>query len=729
MTTTKRRQPMTYPASFALALIALLSLNNATYGAPVSQQRLLDADSDADNWLSHGRTYHEQRFSPLKQINDSNADQLGLAWYFETDTHLGLETTPLVIDGVMYFTGAWSNAYAIDAKTGALLWHFDPEVPREKSITACCGVVNRGMAAWEDKLYLGTVDGRLIALDQHTGKPLWSSQTTDPAQAYSITGAPRAAKGLVFIGNGGSEFGTRGYVSAYDADTGEMRWRWYTIPGNPEEGFENEAMARAAKTWNGQWWQFGGGGTVWDAIVYDPELDQLYIGVGNGAPHNRRIRSPGGGDNLYLSSVVALNPDTGDYLWHYQEVPADNWDYTASQQITLADIQWQGEPRKVIVHAPKAGFVYLIDRLDGQLLSAEPFTTVTWASHYDMKTGRPVEVDGQDYDGKPAMVYPSAIGGHNWQPMAYSPLTKYLYIPELDMGMPFEEIKAPDYKHLKRHFNTGYELTQDAASQRFTQALLKYLPKSHLLAWDVEQAKVAWKVPHPNIHNGGIVATAGNLVFQGTSDGRFLAVRADNGEVLWTFHAQNSILPGPVSYAVDGEQYIAVAVGRGGALTMNTGKSYPTTNPNNRIMAFKLNATATLPPVSQPKRPVPPPKTGMSEADIEEGRRLFDRFCARCHGAAVVGDGSIPDLRYLEPVWHENFEAVVLKGLMEKAGMPRFDEVLDEKQVKKVHAYVIERAHEDHALRQERGWWAELKNTVTDLGARLLAWLIRITTS
>lgn len=713
-----------FPA-LVIALIASLS----TTAAPVSQQRLLSADSDTDNWLSYGRSYKEQRFSPLSEVNTDNVGELGLAWYFETDTHLGLETTPLVIDGVMYFTGAWSTAYAVNAATGELIWSFDPKVPREKSVTACCGVVNRGLAAWENKLFLGTVDGRLIAIDQTSGKQIWSSQTTDPDQAYSITGAPRVAKGKVFIGNGGSEFGTRGYVSAYDADNGEMVWRFYTIPGNPADGFENDAMERAAKTWNGEWWQYGGGGTAWDAIVYDPELDQLYIGVGNGAPHNRRIRSPGGGDNLYLSSVLALNPDTGEYLWHYQEVPADNWDYTASQQITLADIPWQGEQRKVILHAPKAGFVYIIDRANGELLSAEPFTTVTWASHYDMDTGRPVENEGQDYDGKPAVVYPSAIGGHNWQPMAYSPQTGLLYIPELDMGMPFDEIKGPDYKHLKRHFNTGYKLTQADASQRFTQALLKHLPKSHLLAWDPAKQEVAWKMPHPYIHNGGVLATAGGLVFQGTSDGRFLGVRADNGELLWTFNTQNSVLPGPVSYRANGEQYIAVAVGRGGALTMNTGKSFPTENPNNRIMAFKVGGSAVLPPVTAPDRPIPPPSLAMSDADVEEGRQLFQRFCSRCHGAYAVGDGSIPDLRYLEPIWHENFEAVVLQGLMEKAGMPRFDEALDREQVEKIHAYVIERAHEDHALRQESGWFADAKNAVIDVFARFMAWVIRTTTS
>ncbi|MFT5033555.1 MAG: quinohemoprotein ethanol dehydrogenase [Bermanella sp.] len=713
-----------------LTLICLsLSLALSAHAGPVSQERLLAADQDSDNWLSYGRSYKEQRFSPLDEINVGNAQELGLAWFFETDTHLGLETTPLVIDGVMYFTGAWSTAYAVDAATGKLIWGFDPEVPREKSISACCGVVNRGLAAWEDKLFLGTVDGRLIAIEQATGKQVWSAQTTDPKQQYSITGAPRVAKGKVFIGNGGSEFGTRGYVSAYDADTGEMVWRFYTIPGNPADGFENDAMERAAKTWNGEWWQYGGGGTSWDAIVYDQELDQLYIGVGNGAPHNRRIRSPGGGDNLYLSSVLALNPDTGEYIWHYQEVPADNWDYTASQQITLADIPWQGELRKVILHAPKAGFVYIIDRADGKLLSAEPFTTVTWASHYDMDTGRPVENEGQDYDGKAAIVYPSAIGGHNWQPMAYSPKTGYLYIPELDMGMPFDEIKAPDYKHLKRHFNTGYKLTQDGASQRFTQALLKYLPKAHLLAWDPVKQQVAWKLPHPNIHNGGVLATAGDLVFQGTSDGRFLAVSADKGEILWTFDTQNSVLPGPVSYRVNGEQYIAVAVGRGGALTMNTGKSYPTTNPNNRIMAFKLSGSASLPPVVVADKPLPPPSLGLSEDEVKEGRDLFQRFCARCHGADALGDGSVPDLRHLEAIWHENFNAVVLDGLMEKAGMPRFDEVLDAEQARKVQAFIIERAHEDHDLRQEQGWFADLKNAVVDVFARFTAWIIRATTS
>ena len=709
----------------AIPCISACLIASLASAEPVTEARLLAAGNDVDNWLSYGRDYSEQRFTPLDQIDAGNVSELGMAWYFETDTHLGLQSTPLAIDGILYFSGAWNTVYAVDGASGEMLWSFDPEVPRSKSITACCGVLNRGLAAWDDLLYIGTLDGRLIAIDRATGTLRWSAQTTDPNQAYSITGAPRVARGKVFIGNGGSEFGTRGFVSAYDAASGELAWRFYTVPGNPADGFENAAMERAAETWNGEWWKYGGGGTVWDSIVYDPEFNQLYLGVGNGAPHNRRIRSPGGGDNLYLTSIVALNPDTGEYLWHYQQVPGDNWDYTASQQMTLAEIPWEGQQRKVILHAPKAGFVYIVDRETGKLLSAEPYTTVTWASGYDLDTGRPRENPGQDYDGEPAMVFPSAMGGHNWHPMAYSPDTGLLYIPELDMGMEFNEIDAVDYKHLRRHYNTGYELSGEAYSQEFTQAMLTHLPKASLLAWDPVRQQAAWKLPHPYTHNGGVLATGGNLVFQGTSDGRFIAVRADNGELLWTFPMETSVMAGPISYRVNGEQYIAVTAGRGGALMINMGKTYPTGNPNNRLVAFKLGASGALPVTPTVERPSPPPMPEASEDQIAEGRNLFNRFCARCHGADVVGDGSIPDLRYLAPVWHENFAAVVREGLMEQAGMPRFDDVLNAAQVDNVHAYVISRAHEDYALRTEQGWLARARNYLTDKAAQLAAWLVR----
>jgi quinohemoprotein ethanol dehydrogenase len=359
--------------------------------ASVSDAQIVKAESQPGNWLTYGRTYSEQRFSPLKQINDHNAGRLGLAWYFDLDTHRGQEATSIVVDGVMYFSTAWSKVFAVNAATGARLWSYDPKVPRQWGANACCDVVNRGVAIWHGKIYIGTLDGRLIALDAATGKPVWEQLTIDPHWRYTITGAPRIVKGKVMIGNGGAEFGVRGYVSAYDAQTGKLVWRFYTVPGDPSKPFEQPILAQAAKTWTGEWWKFGGGGTVWDAIVYDPELDLLYIGVGNGGPWNEKYRSPKGGENLLTCSVVALKPDTGEYVWHYQENAADDWDYDSAEQMILADIPIDGKQRKVLLHAPKNGFFYVIDRENGALISAKPFTFVNWATGIDMKTGRPIE--------------------------------------------------------------------------------------------------------------------------------------------------------------------------------------------------------------------------------------------------------------------------------------------------------------------------------------------------
>lgn len=692
---------------------------------PVTDQRLRQAEADPDNWLSHGRSYREQRFSPLTAINDGNVGQLGLAWAFETDSNKGLQATPLVVDGRMYVTGSWSVVYALDATNGELIWKHDPQVPRETSIKYCCGAVNRGVAVWGDKVFVGTLDGRLVAVDAKTGELAWQVQTTDPEKSYSITGAPRVVNGKVIIGNGGAEYGVRGYVTAYDAETGEQSWRFYTIPGNPADGFENEAMERAAQTWTGEWWRFGGGGTVWDSMVYDPQLNLLYIGVGNGSPHNRNIRSPEGGDNLFLTSIVALNPDTGEYVWHYQEVPGESWDYTATQQMVLADIEWKGQPRKVIMHAPKAGFFYLIDRETGELLSAEPFVRVTWASHYDLSTGRPVENPGQRYSGEKALVYPTGMGGHNWHPMAYSPQTGLMYIPTLDFGAEFIETPTESFEHLPRHWNLGYDVNGPSGSQLFTQALMKDLPKAYLLAWDPIAQQEVWRVPYPLPHNGGTLATAGNLVFQGTADGHFYAYRADNGERLWSFAAQNGVMAGPISYRVNGEQYVAVAAGRGGALSLMTGVEPPQKPTiNGRILAFKLGAQKSLPPLPEVQYPQPPARLDASEDELKQGYALYSRFCARCHGINAVSDGSIPDLRRLPPVWHEHFNDVVLGGMMERAGMPRFDDVLDEDSARLVHAYILDRANEDAELRAEPDWWVDMKQWFYDQVVGVLGWLM-----
>ena len=538
-----------------LAFTLFVLINCPAYSLSVSDQRLAAAASEPGNWMSHGKTWREQRFSPLQQINDGNVAGLGISWFFETPYTNGLQGTPLVVDGVMYASGEWSVVYALDARSGKLLWKYDPQVPRETSYKYCCGAVNRGVALWEDKVYVATLDGRLVAIDAASGFAVWEKQTTDTSKPYSITGAPRIANGKVLIGNGGSEYGVRGYITAYDAKTGEQAWRFYTIPGNPAEGFENELMAMAAKTWTGEWWKMGGGGTVWDAIVFDPELNIIYVGVGNGAPHNRNIRSPQGGDNLFLTSIVALDADSGEYLWHHQQVNGDSWDYTATQQMVLADIDWQGRPRKVLMQAPKAGFFYIYDRISGELLSAEPYVKVTWASGYDMSTGRPIENPEARYPaGTKASVYPTGLGGHNWYPMAYSPDTGLMYIPTLEFGNEFEE--DDEFVFNPRHWNIGYKAEGSQLNQQLTQAILKTLPRSFLMAWDPQQQKAVWRVDYPYLPNGGVLATAGNLVFQGSVDGYFYAYRADNGERLWQFDVQNGVMAAPVSYSVDGEQYV-----------------------------------------------------------------------------------------------------------------------------------------------------------------------------
>jgi len=395
----------------------------------VNAERLMAADSEPGNWMAHGRTYSEQRYSPLKNVTIDNVSELGLAWSFDLNTERGIEATSIVVDGVMYMTSSWSIVHALDARTGQSLWSYDPQVPKEKLKHGCCGPVNRGVAVWEGQVFVGAFDGRLIALDAATGKVNWSVATFDPALPYTITGAPRVVKGRVLIGNGGAEYGVRGYISAYSVDDGAMAWRFYTIPGNPADGFENDTMAMAAETWNGEWWKIGGGGTVWDSMAYDPELDLLYIGVGNGTPWNQRLRSPGGGDNLFLSSIVALRPDTGEYVWHYQTTPGESWDYTATQHIILADVEIGGELRKVLVQAPKNGFFYLIDRTDGSLLSAKNYINITWATHVNIETGRPVEVpEARYYKTGPFLIFPSYLGGHNWHPMSFSPDTGLVYI-------------------------------------------------------------------------------------------------------------------------------------------------------------------------------------------------------------------------------------------------------------------------------------------------------------
>jgi PQQ-dependent dehydrogenase (methanol/ethanol family) len=448
--------------------------------AQVNQQRLIAADKEPGNWMSYGRTYSEQRFSPLQQVTADNVAGLGLDWSFELKTERGIEATSIVVDGIMYMTSSWSIVHALDARNGEHLWTFDPMVPKEKAKHTCCDVVNRGVAVWEGQVFFGALDGRLFALDAATGEVNWEVATFDPKLSHTITGAPRVVKDKVLIGNGGAEFGVRGFISAYNVSDGSLAWRFYTVPGNPELGFESDALKMAADTWNGNWWEIGGGGgTVWDAMAYDPELDLLYFGVGNGTPWNREIRSPGGGDNLFLSSVVAVRPDTGEYVWHYQTTPGESWDYTATQHIILADIEFGGKLRKVLMQAPKNGFFYVLDRTNGELLSANNYINITWATHVDMETGRPVEVPGARYENKPFLMYPSYLGGHNWHPMSYNPQTGLVYIPVLDI--PATYAQPENFKYNAGVTNIGIDnviggLPDDQAERDAMGALVARLP-------------------------------------------------------------------------------------------------------------------------------------------------------------------------------------------------------------------------------------------------------------
>ena len=699
------------PHQFALLVAAGLALCACGDGpdtaaprgaAAVDGARIAAADREPGNWLTYGRTYDEQRFSPLQQIDASNVKELGLAWAFDLPTaHRGQESTPLVIDGVMYVTGAWSKVFALDAKNGALKWAYDPKVPGAAAVNACCDVVNRGAAAWHGKVYVGTLDGRLVALDAASGKPIWIVNTLPPGSRATITGAPRVVKGRVLIGNGGAEMGVRGCLSAYDAETGELVWRFYTVPGDPAQPFESPAMEKAARTWSGEWWKLGGGGTVWDSIVYDPKLDLVYFGVGNRTPWAHGKEDPAANDELYLASILAVRADTGEYVWHYQTTPRDQWDYDANSPLMLADLGLGGRTRAVIMQAPKNGFFYVLDRATGELLAADPYTITNWAKSVDMRTGRPIVEPAADYGatGKPFLAMPGPGGGHSWQPMAFSPLTGLVYVPVMEAAFPYIPEAGSEPHELG--WNTGVDfnagsLPQDAK----VKAQIKAGLKGQLAAWDPVARKEAWRVELGQPWNGGVVATAGNLVFQGNANGEFVAYRADSGERLWSSPTQAGVLAAPITYQVDGEQYVAIEVGWGGVFALAAGElardSHIAANLP-RVLAFKLNGTASLPslPEAAPAVLNPPPDRA-SAAIVASGKLLFHSYCSTCHGDSATSGGVLPDLRYSialkdAGLWNQT----VLDGVREANGMVGYRRVLSASDSDRIRAYVIHRANED----------------------------------
>mgnify|MGYP000692862273 FL=1 len=677
----------------------------------IDDKRIIEAEGEPENWIAHGRTYEEQRFSPLTKINKESVSDLGLAWYKDMGTNRALEATPIVVDGIMFFTSTWSRVYAVEAKTGETLWSFDPEVPGEWARKACCDIVNRGVAVYQGKVFFASLDGRLFSLNAETGEKIWEVDTiTDRTRAYTITGAPRVAKGKVYIGNGGAEYGVRGYVTAYDTETGEQVWRFFTVPGDPSLGFEDPAMEMAAKTWKGtNWWEFGGGGTVWNSIVYDPDFNSVYLGVGNGSPWTREIRSPGGGDNLFLASIVAVDADTGKYKWHYQTTPEDNWDYTAVQDIALADMEVDGEKKKVLLQAPKNGFFYVIDRSNGKVLRAHPFAAVTWATHVDLETGRPVENPEVDYSENGSFVLPGPLGAHNWQAMSVDLDAGLVYIPAQENAFFYaidENYKKTGiYKRNPGRWNMGIEMSSLAQN---VLSNLESMPEpgGFLKAFDPLTGETKWSVPIPHYWNGGVLGTAGGLVFQGDALGIFSAYDKETGERLWEFNTYTSMLAPPISFEIDGEQYVSILTGSGGG-DLFGGEPLPpieiqaslTYNNFGRLLVFKLGGQKELPIPDVRDKTIPEQVLADASNDqIRNGESNYNQYCAVCHGFVVKSAGGLPDLRKMTTGTHDLFNKIVLEGILGSNGMAGFADVLSEDDVDNIHHYVRARAHEDREV-------------------------------
>ena len=658
---------------------------------------LVAQETEHGDWLTYGRNYKEDRYSTLDQINKETVKDLGLAWTIEVGTKRGIQGTPLVVDGIMFATGPWSVLWAFDVRKGEKIWEYDPEVPRETAIKYCCGVVNRGPAIYKGAIIWGTLDGRLMSVDAATGTKNWSVMTIPENTKYSITGAVRIMDGKAIIGNGGAELTARGFVTAYDAQTGEKAWRFYTVPGDPAKGFEHPDLAVAAKTWNGEWWNNGGGGgTAWDAITYDPALKTVYVGVGNGTHWNRAIRSPGGGDNLYLSSIVALNIADGSYKWHYQTTPGDTWDYTATQPLTMSEMEIDGQLRKVIMQAPKNGFFYVLDRLTGELISAKPYTYQNWTTGEMDENGRPVEAAGARYlDGKTHWITPGSHGGHNWHPQSYSRQTGLVYIPTLIRPETFAympnqtahdaqasgggvggNISAPNKVYLENVFDTNPNAPAPGSSA------------GRLKAWDPVKQEEVWGVDQVAHYNGGILSTAGGLIFQGDAFGKFSARDALTGEIIWDFDVRAGAIAPPITYLVDGEQYLTIPVGWGGGqgqFSKYTERLY-----TGAFYTFKIGGTAT-PPKKLPAiaNNLTQLKTDALPKNIGKGLNIYTRFCASCHRNVGGGGGVIPDLARSSDGVFKNYEEIVLKGLLVSQGMPNFGEILTKEELMDLQSYVL----------------------------------------
>jgi quinohemoprotein ethanol dehydrogenase len=673
---------------------AAMSLAGAAERKPAITERVLGEEADGADWPAYGRTFSEDHYSPLTQISDRNLSRLRLAWFIDLPTMISSLSAPLAVDGVLYFAVGYSVVYAADASTGKVLWTYDPQVTAATNdkLRAAWGI--RGLAYSNGRLFVGTQDGRLVALSASTGKLVWSVQTTDPEDARYITGAPRVFKDKVIIGHGGADVGpVRGYVTAYDKDTGRQAWRFFVVPGDPAKGFENKAMEMAAKTWTGEWWKYGGGGTVWNAMTYDPKYNRIYLGTGNGAPWNRKVRSPGGGDNLFLSSIVALNADTGEYAWHYQTTPGESWDFNSDMDIELATLIIDGSPRDVILHAPKNGFFYVIDRADGKLISAEPYTKVTWAERIDKETGRPVEDPQARYPNGETAFLPGSGGAHTWHAMSFSPQTKLVYLPVSFLGGYYND-RGVDPKTWTPTTRPAFDTGLSMLGPDIDLPDPDDRPLGALQARDPVAQRIVWSIPSLASVDGGILSTAGNLVFQGRADGAFVARAADSGKLLWSFDAQNGISGQPITYLTHGKQFVTVIAGYGGSATLagaasaRFGWGYRTQM--RRVLTFAIDGRGALPPRPKtvPEKVADDGTLVVDTAKSARGRLLFETHCLLCHGPGAIAGGSAPDLRASAiPLSGNAFTGIVQNGSLQLNGMPRFDE-LDAGQIEDLRDYI-----------------------------------------
>ncbi|MDB6089840.1 MAG: hypothetical protein JWN85_2624 [Gammaproteobacteria bacterium] len=682
--------------------------------ARVDAKRLADIGQEPDQWITPGRDAGGTYYSPLDAISDKNIDRLGFAWDYKLGTKRGLEATPVVVDGMMYAAGNWGRVYALDATTGRELWTYDPQVQGQWGRYACCDVVNRGLAVWKGRVYIASVDGYLHAVDARTGRRVWRVDTLPERKAggfhYSVTGAPVLAGDAIVIGNGGADFkGARGSVSAYALDSGAFKWRFYTVPRDPKLGPQDQPqLAAAVKTWPAKYdWSMGGGGTAWDGLAYDSEQKLLYVGTANASPYHGQHDPAGQGDELYVASIIAIHADTGQMAWYYQEIPGEGWDYDTTNKLVLTDLPaGEGKPRKVIMQASKNGYLYVLDRITGEFLSGKQFAYVNWAKGLDPKTHRPIVNPAADWGRAPALIVPAAVGAHGWQPMSFSPQTGLVYIPVIDAAMVYVDTSKRPAGLIEGNFELAFFFPEDYDPKGLESLFGKLpslqslspggkAPKSRGLIRAVQPltGKVVWEQPTESIWDGGILSTAGNLVFRGDAAGSFNVYAADSGKFLKRIDVGTSIMAAPMTYRVNGIQYISVMAGYGGGVLFlpfpQNSAAYKYGN-DGRIITFRLDGGVTPkpPPVTDQPHDPPPPHEG-TPATIAQGELLYNRYCSRCHS---FGRGLVPDLRQLPRAIHGSFYDIVLNGALQAQGMARWDDVLSRENAAAIHAYLVDQA-------------------------------------